>query len=81
MNILCCQTVCLGVCLYSINVKTAEPIGPKVCVGPYMTPGCFIDAQNYNKLFPKTFDFSKILQIHEKIVNSQKNFTASSMRK
>ena len=24
----------LFVCLYPINVKTAEPIGPKFCVGP-----------------------------------------------
>ena len=24
--------VCLGVCLYAINVKTAEPIGPKFFV-------------------------------------------------
>ena len=30
---------CLGVCLYSINVKTTEPIGPKFCVGHYVTPG------------------------------------------
>ena len=24
--------------MYSMNVKTAEPIGPKFCVGPHMTP-------------------------------------------
>ena len=29
---------CLSVCLYPINVKTAEPIPPKFCVGPHMTP-------------------------------------------
>ena len=27
----------LSVCLSPINVKTAEPIGPKFCVGPHMT--------------------------------------------
>ena len=27
------------VCLYPINIKTAEPIGPKFCVGPHMTSG------------------------------------------
>ena len=27
------------VCLCLINVKMAEPIGPKFCVGPYMTQG------------------------------------------
>jgi len=30
---------CLSVCLYPINVKTAEPIGPKFCVGPHVAPG------------------------------------------
>ena len=32
-------SVCLSVCLYSINVKTAEPIGPKNFVGSRVTPG------------------------------------------
>ena len=32
-----CLSVCLSVCLYPINVKTAEPIGPTFCVGAYMT--------------------------------------------
>ena len=27
---LACLSVCLFVCLYPINVKTAEPIGPKI---------------------------------------------------
>jgi len=31
--------LCLPVCLYPINVKTAEPIGPTFCVGSHMTPG------------------------------------------
>ena len=30
---------CLFVCLYPINVKTAEPIGPKFVVGPQGAPG------------------------------------------
>ena len=30
---------CLSVCLYPINVKTTELIGPKFCVGSYGTPG------------------------------------------
>ena len=30
--------VCLSIRLYLTNVKTAEPIRPKFCVGPYMTP-------------------------------------------
>ena len=35
--------VWLSVSLYPINVKTAEPIGPKFCVGPQMTPGKIYD--------------------------------------
>ena len=31
--------VWVSVCLYPINVKTAEPIRPKFCVGPRMTTG------------------------------------------
>ena len=31
-------SVCLFVCLYPINVKTAEPIGPKFFVGHLGTP-------------------------------------------
>ena len=30
---------CLSVCFYAINVKTAEPIGPKFFVGHLGTPG------------------------------------------
>jgi len=30
---------CLSVCLYPINVKTAQPIKPKFCAWPHMTPG------------------------------------------
>ena len=31
-------SVCLFVCLYPINVKTAEPIRPKFFVGHHVTP-------------------------------------------
>ena len=34
-----CLSVCSFVCLYPIDVKTAEPIGPKFCVGPHVTTG------------------------------------------
>ena len=36
---LACLSVCLSVCLYPINVKTAEPIGPNFFVGYLGTPG------------------------------------------
>ena len=32
-------SVCLFVCLYSINVETAEPIGPKFFVGHHVPTG------------------------------------------
>ena len=34
-----CLSVCPSVCLYPINVETAEPIGPKFFVGSRVTPG------------------------------------------
>ena len=33
-----CLSGCLFVYLYPINVKTAEMIGPKFCVGPHVAP-------------------------------------------
>ena len=36
---LACLSDCLSVCLYPINVKTAEPIGSKFFVGHLGTPG------------------------------------------
>ena len=42
-----CSSICLFVHLYPSNVKTAEPIGPKFCVGPHMTPG---KVYGYSKL-------------------------------
>ena len=34
-----CLFVCLSVCLYPINVKTAEPIGPNFFVGHHVNTG------------------------------------------
>ena len=45
------------VCLFPTNVEKAEPIGPKFCVGPYMTEERLRDAQNYKNVCPKVFDF------------------------
>ena len=44
-DLLYINLACLSVRLYPINVKTAEPIGPKFCVGPNMTLGRFLDDQ------------------------------------
>ena len=37
--LVCLGSVWVAIRLYPINVKTDEPIGPKFCVGPHMTPG------------------------------------------
>ena len=42
--------LCLSVCVYPNNVKTAEPIGTKFCVGNQLTPG-------------KVYEWSKFLKI------------------
>ena len=43
-------TLCLSVwvsdCLYPINVKTAEQIGPKFFEGLHKSPGRYVDDQN-----------------------------------
>ena len=49
---------CLSVCLYPINVKTAEPIGTKFCVGPHMTPGKVFVWSKFQKLASNKIRFS-----------------------
>ena len=59
----------VSVCLYPINVKTAEPIGPNFFVELAWPQGGFMNDQNFkyiclhqNSIFIK---FLKILKIHE----------------
>ena len=40
---------CLSVCLYPINVKTAEPNGSKFCVRPNMAPGKVYELSKFQK--------------------------------
>ena len=58
-------SVCLSVCLYPINVKTAEPIGPKFFVGHHMSPGKVYGWSNFQKFASIKIRFLKILKIHE----------------
>jgi len=64
---------CLFVCLYPINVKTAEPIGPKFFVGPLGTPGKVYESSNIclhqNSIVIKFF---KILKINEIFCENQR---------
>ena len=45
----------LSVCLYPINVKTAEPIRPKFCVGPQLAPGKVYQLSKFLKFAIKSF--------------------------
>ena len=56
---LACLSLSLSVCLYPINVKTAEPIRPKCCMGPHVT--------SRKNLYLKVSHFWKILKMCEKI--------------
>ena len=44
---LACLSVCLFVCLYPINVITAEPISPKFFVGHLGTPGKVYESSKF----------------------------------
>ena len=45
-------------CLFeSNNVKTHEPIGPKFCVGPHLTPGRVINNQNLKNCLKQNWIF------------------------
>jgi len=60
--------LCLSasVCLYPINVRTAEQIGPKFCVGPHVTQGEDLwMIKIKKKLCLKVFYFCKILKMRE----------------
>ena len=60
--------VCQTVCQCPINVKMAEPIQSKFCVGTYMTSESqerFMDDQNF-KIWPRReFDFHYVLKLNE----------------
>ena len=44
---LACLSVCLSVCLYPINAKTAEPIGPKFLWDITGPQGRFMNNKNF----------------------------------
>ena len=58
---------CLPVCLYPINVKTAEPIGPKFGAGPRMTPGKVYECLKLKNIVLKSFLFF-FMKMREKIL-------------
>ena len=55
---------CLSVCLiYPINVKTAQPIAPKLCVEPYVAPWKVYEWSKFQKFASNKFNFHIILKI------------------
>jgi len=48
-------SVCLFVCFYPINVKTAEPIGLKFFVVPHVAPGKVYKSSKFQKVVFKSF--------------------------
>ena len=52
------MSVCLFVCVYPINDKTAEPIGPKFSVGPGMTPGKVYGCSELQKVVSKSLFYT-----------------------
>ena len=52
----------LSVRLCPINVKTVQPIGPKVCIGPHVTPGKVYELSKLKNMWLQVFIFVKILK-------------------
>ena len=65
--------VCFFVCFFPINVKTAELIGPKCCVGPYVTPGKVYEWLNFKNLCLKVF-FVKFWKCAKNVYEIRKLF-------
>ena len=59
----------MSIRLYPINVKTAEPIGPKICVWLHMTPGKVYEWSKF-----QVFYFCKILKMREKLLWNPQTF-------
>ena len=58
-------SVCLFVCLYPINVKTAEPIRPKFFVGHHVILGKVYGWSSFQKFASIKIRFLKCLKIHD----------------
>ena len=62
---LACLSACPSVCLYPINVKTAEPIRPKFFVWHHVIPWKVYGWSNFQKFASIKIRFLKILKIRE----------------
>ena len=57
-----CLFVCLFACLDPVQDKTAEPIGPKFCVGSHVAPGKVNGQSNFKYVILKYF-YLKLFKI------------------
>ena len=67
IRIYCLYIYTLSVCLYPINVRTAEQIGSKLCVEPHMTPWKIYGCLEVQKVVSKIFDFVKFCKSAKKL--------------
>jgi len=69
-------SVCLSVCrLYPVNVKTAEPIGSKICVGPHyvifcLEPDSLISQFHAYNPIEEKLDIPEYQKIYQELENS-----------
>ena len=63
--------VCVFVCLYPINAKTAEPIGPKFCVGHHVTPG---------KVYSQGQELPQSFKIRRYLLSLKSYYSSTSIR-
>ena len=69
-----CLRWCLLICLYSINVKKAEPIGPKFCEDlTWLRPWKVNKLSKFQKFVIKSFLIVKILKMRKKNVMKSAN--------
>ena len=69
-----CLSVCLFVRLEPMNVKTAEPIGPKFCVGPHVASGNVYEWSRFQKFVSNKIRFLSNFEIHEIFLWNPRSF-------
>ena len=74
INLACLGVCFLFVCLYPINVKTAELIGLNFFVGSRVTPGKVYRWSNFQKFASIKIRFLKNLKIHKILFENPRNF-------
>ena len=73
---------CLSICLYPINGKTADPIEPKFCVGPRMSPGNVYECSELQKVVSISFWFLwKEMSLYKKLRFSNPHIFAIQCRR